>query len=66
LYNREKGSFTERLDFVRKEYVKTTLARMGRIFPAYGIGGVVNKHIRKYGNNLLHEAYQPPHGIILK
>jgi len=49
LYNREFASKTERIDFIKHEYLKTSLARIARIFPAFGIGGVVNKYIRKSG-----------------
>jgi hypothetical protein len=46
LYNRPGVSTIDRLNFIRKEYLGTALARMGRIFPAYGIGGVLNKKFR--------------------
>eukprot|EP01031_Cornospumella_fuschlensis_P039923 gene39923-48615_t len=39
-YNRSNASTLERKEFILREYVKTTLARIARIFPAYGIGGV--------------------------
>ncbi|KAI8850878.1 hypothetical protein BC829DRAFT_425115 [Chytridium lagenaria] len=39
------------------EYIGTTLARMGRIFPAYGIGGVVNKQLRSKGKEYLNERH---------
>jgi hypothetical protein len=29
--------------------MKTVLARMARIFPAFGVGGVLNKKFRKKG-----------------
>jgi hypothetical protein len=50
LYNRQdKGvSARERIDFIQKEYVKTVLARMARIFPAFGVGGVLNKKVRSW------------------
>jgi hypothetical protein len=32
---------------VLRDWVKSALARMGRIIPAFGIGGVVNTKIRK-------------------
>lgn len=56
LYNRESvSSSNERTEFIKKEYIKTTLARMARIFPAFGVGGVINKMIRKEGREwLLH------------
>ncbi|KAJ3095364.1 hypothetical protein HDU97_007009 [Phlyctochytrium planicorne] len=57
LYNRPGVSSGERVGFVRKEYWGTSFARMGRIFPAYGIGGVVNKEMRKKGKEYLAEKY---------
>ena len=32
--------------FVKREYLKSTLARICRIGPAFGIGGVGNKYFR--------------------
>jgi hypothetical protein len=55
IYNRPGASSAERKTFIQQEYVKTTLARMARIFPAFGVGGVVNKYIRKEGNARLQE-----------
>ena len=46
LYNRHSATPVERLSFIRQEYVKTMLARMARIFPAFSIGGVLNKRVR--------------------
>jgi len=57
IYNRADASSAERSAFIKREYVKTALARMSRIFPAFGIGGVVNKYIRKSGNEKLQEMY---------
>jgi hypothetical protein len=57
LYNRTEASSSERVAFIKREYVKTALARMARIFPAFGIGGVVNKYIRKEGNAQLRKVY---------
>ena len=62
IYNRASATNAERKSFVQQEYVKTTLARMARIFPAFGVGGVVNKYIRKEGNVKLREVY-PAQGI---
>ena len=53
LYNREDISNKDRIQFIQKEYFKTTLARMARIFPAYGIGGVINKNIRVVSHDRL-------------
>lgn len=57
IYNRANASADERKVFIQREYVKTMLARMARIFPAFGIGGVVNKYVRKEGNAKLQQAY---------
>jgi hypothetical protein len=48
LYNRSGAdiSTAERIQFIGREYFKTVLARMARIFPAFGIGGVLNKKVR--------------------
>lgn len=56
-YNVPVASKEERISFIKQEYVKTTLARMARIFPAFGIGGVVNKYVRKTGNDILYDYY---------
>ncbi len=58
LYNVQVATGEERIAFIKKEYLKTTLARMARIFPAFGIGGVVNKYVRKSGNELLYDYYK--------
>lgn len=46
-YNRPGASTADRLNFIKKEYIRTTIARMARIFPAFGIGGVVNMKLRE-------------------
>ena len=60
LYNRGVATSEERASFVKQEYVKTTLARMARILPAFGVGGVVNKYIRKFGNGYIYDMYSRP------
>lgn len=54
-YNRSEPNVTlsDRLAFVRKEYLKSALARIARILPAFGIGGVINKYLRKFGKEVL-------------
>ncbi|KAI9321199.1 hypothetical protein DFJ73DRAFT_922545, partial [Zopfochytrium polystomum] len=47
------GGFGARVGRVAKEYVPSTLARMGRILPAFGIGGVLNKWTRRTVNDAL-------------
>lgn len=49
LYNRQpKGGlpWTDRVARVRRDYVPSCFARMGKIVPAYGVGGVVNVRMR--------------------
>ena len=57
LYNRQIASNSDRILFIKQEYFKTVLARMARIFPAFGIGGVVNKSIRSSGKQFLIDRY---------
>ncbi|KAI8613288.1 hypothetical protein BC830DRAFT_488369 [Chytriomyces sp. MP71] len=40
------GGSIGRLRAIRKEYLPSTFARMGRILPAFGFGGVINKNVR--------------------
>jgi len=44
LYNKSGSNvkFSERLMFIKQEYLKTLMARVSRIFPAFGIGGVLH------------------------
>ncbi|CAH0479204.1 unnamed protein product [Peronospora belbahrii] len=46
LYNNKSHVMTQRVTFVKREYVKSVLARIGRIGPAFGIGGVGNTYFR--------------------
>lgn len=58
LYNRQQAlSASDRVSFIKREYFKTAFARIGRIFPAFGIGGVVNKKLRKESNAFLENRY---------
>jgi hypothetical protein len=58
IYNREVVSnFQERIEFIKREYAKTVLARMSRILPAYGFGGIINSHLRKSGKEYLAATY---------
>ncbi|KAL8775279.1 MAG: hypothetical protein Q9209_000286 [Squamulea sp. 1 TL-2023] len=47
LYNRPGVSLAERATQVGKNWVGSTFARMGRIVPAFGFGGVVNAKVRR-------------------
>lgn len=46
LYNREGAKFRERFSKIASEWGKSCLARMARIVPAFGFGGVVNTRMR--------------------
>lgn len=51
MYNRPKGlpgapSLRERWNLVRGAWLPSALARIGRIVPAFGVGGVVNTKVR--------------------
>ncbi|KAJ5373745.1 hypothetical protein N7517_005751 [Penicillium concentricum] len=49
LYNRQPAGgmhWTERVARIRRDYVPSCFARMGKIVPAYGVGGVVNVRMR--------------------
>jgi len=48
LYNRPDPHPESRLEFVRREYTKTVVARWCRILPAYSIGGVINHEVLEY------------------
>jgi hypothetical protein len=65
LYNRPGLSTLERLSFIRKEYLGTALARVGRIFPAFGIGGVLNIYLRNEFYNHF-EGIEAPKGLSKK
>ena len=59
LYNKARSDvkLSDRLLFIKQEYFKTLLARMSRIFPAFGIGGVLNKHLKRQGHEFIHKLY---------
>ncbi len=47
LYNRPGGvGWRERVGRVGRDWVGSSFARMGRIVPAFGVGGVVNANVR--------------------
>ncbi|KAL1856793.1 hypothetical protein Plec18167_005202 [Paecilomyces lecythidis] len=49
LYNRQPSGglgWQERFSRIRRDYISSSFARMGKIVPAYGVGGVVNTHMR--------------------
>lgn len=46
LYNNKNKPANQRMQFISKEYLKSTCARIARIGPAFGIGGIGNKYFR--------------------
>ena len=47
LYNRGHISFQERWSLVRTAWFPSVCARIARIVPAFGVGGVVNTGVRQ-------------------
>lgn len=62
VYNRPTLPFRSRFDFVIKEYAKTTIARMARVLPAFGAGGVLNKYLRQEVHAVQARIYGVPPG----
>lgn len=46
LYNNKGAIFKDRMLFLQREYWKSAFARIGRIAPAFGIGGIGNTYFR--------------------
>lgn len=61
-YNRPDRTLTysDRYLRVKQEYFKTAFARVARIMPAFGVGGVVNKYVRKSGKDWLSSRNYSP------
>lgn len=53
LYNRPGVTLGMRSQLIKKEYLKSTLARVGRVGPAFGIGGVGNSYVRTLRKSFL-------------
>ena len=47
LYNRPKVRLRDRIIRVSRDWGGASMARMGRVVPAFGVGGVVNGRARK-------------------
>ena len=47
MYNRPGMTWRARVERVGRDWMGSSLARMGRIVPAFGVGGVVNGRVRK-------------------
>ncbi|OQS05834.1 hypothetical protein THRCLA_02077 [Thraustotheca clavata] len=46
LYNHKDSSTNKRMSFISREYFKSTAARVARVVPAFGFGGIGNKYFR--------------------
>ena len=44
--HRHVPSFKARFAVVRRDWLSCSFARMGRIVPAFGVGGIVNREVR--------------------
>ncbi|TPX58248.1 hypothetical protein PhCBS80983_g03274 [Powellomyces hirtus] len=53
VYNRPTATSRERWGVIGKQYWSATAARVGRIFAAFGIGGVANQYFRFEGKEWL-------------
>ncbi|CAG8482327.1 2713_t:CDS:2 [Racocetra fulgida] len=58
LYNRPGISWSSRFNFLAKNYAKTTITRIARIGPAFGIGGVGNRVIKERVSELVFDRQQ--------
>lgn len=47
LYNKPNAGFKDRVAAVSRNWLSSSVARMCRIVPAFGVGGVVNMRVRK-------------------
>lgn len=47
LYNRPSVHWRARVGRIGRDWFGSSLARMGRIVPAFGVGGVINGNVRK-------------------
>ncbi|KAL7942667.1 hypothetical protein V8C42DRAFT_149714 [Trichoderma barbatum] len=48
MYNRPDGGWRQRWQVVRSNWLVSTAARMCRIIPAFGVGGIVNMKTRRH------------------
>lgn len=53
LYNRPNPENESRFQFIKREYMKTVIARWCRILPAFGIGGVINVELLELSRRML-------------
>ncbi|CAO3619755.1 unnamed protein product [Cunninghamella echinulata] len=63
LYNRPALHLSQRVQLIQKEYFKSALARIGRIGPAFGFGGIGNTWIRNHRSLYIESKTNTPQSI---
>ena len=53
------------MKFIYDIYFKTTITRIARIGPAFGIGGIGNRMVRDRGNEFIISKYHQPIGGVV-
>ena len=59
MYNRPQQTFQNRVDLIASNYRKTVAARIARILPAFGFGGIGNKKIRNEAHAYIRRTHTP-------
>lgn len=59
MYNRPASSWKNRYELIASSYRKTVMARIARILPAFGFGGLGNKRIRAEAHAWIKRMHQP-------
>eukprot|EP01068_Selenidium_serpulae_P009348 Selendium_serpulae@DN5207_c1_g1_i1.p1 len=57
VYNRPDATASQRMGLIRRQYLGSVAARMARITPAFGIGGIANREIREKLHNAINKSY---------
>jgi hypothetical protein len=47
IYNRSGVTLSQRWELVKRAWLGSSLARIARIVPAFGVGGIINTHARR-------------------
>lgn len=66
LYNRPGASTGQRITLVGREYFKSAIARIGRIGPAFGIGGIGNAGFRAWRGRILEKTERKEDEVALQ
>lgn len=57
MYNRPHSSWRDRVDLISSNYRKTVAARIARILPAFGFGGLGNRKLRNDGHAYIRQRH---------